>query len=260
MLVDSHCHLDFPEFAEDFALVMQRADEAGVKLMQTISTKVTDWHKVIALAEQYQQIYASIGIHPSEVTTQPHLTAEEIITYTNHPKVIGIGETGLDYYYEKDSKDLQITSFREHIKASRITGLPIIIHTRSAEDDTINILRQEMDIGKFPGLIHCFTSTYDFAQQVLELGLSISISGIVTFKSAGDLQNIVRQLPLTSLLIETDAPYLTPLPHRGKRNEPAYVQHTADFIASLRGISSQEVATQTTANFLQLFNKISYQG
>ena len=248
----------FPDFAEEQEAVVNRARDNGVGIMQTICTKITEFPKVLAVAEKYQNIYCSVGIHPHNVETEPKTAAEEIIKITNNPKVIGIGETGFDYFYEHSPRDLQKESFLEHIEASRKTGLPIIIHTRNADDDTAKILEAEMKKGEFSGLLHCFTSTDMLAKKAIELGLYISISGIVTFKKAEELQNTVKWLPLSSLLVETDAPYLAPSPHRGKRNEPAYTKLTAEFIANLKGITYEEVAKATTDNFFKLFKKAKY--
>jgi TatD DNase family protein len=255
MLVDSHCHLNFPDFKEDFEQVLNRAELAGVRVMQTICTKVTEFEVILNIAEKYNNIYCSIGVHPNETGEQQLLTAEEIIEYSSHPKVIGIGETGLDFYYENSPKDLQIKSFRKHIKAARVTGLPIIVHTRDADVETIDILQEEMKQGEFKGLIHCFSTSKELAEKAMELGLYISISGIVTFKKATELQEIVKDLPLERLLVETDAPYLAPTPYRGKRNEPAFTKHTAEFIASLKNIPYSEVEKVTTQNFFSLFSK-----
>jgi TatD DNase family protein len=259
MLVDSHCHLNFPDFREDFDQVLKRAELAGVRVMQTICTKVSEFEAILNIAEKHNNIYCSIGVHPNETEGQPLLTAEEIINYSNHPKVIGIGETGLDYYYENSPKDLQIKSFREHIKAARITGLPIIVHTRDADFETIDILQEEMEQGEFKGLIHCFSTSRELAEKAIDLGFYISISGIVTFKKAVELQEIVKDLPLERLLVETDAPYLAPTPYRGKRNEPAFTKHTAEFIASLKNVPYSDVEKATTQNFFSLFSKANLQ-
>lgn len=257
LLVDSHCHLDFPEFSADRDGFVTRAVDAGVGIMQTICTKITEFPKVLAVAEAYDNIYCSVGIHPHEVETQPEITAEDIIRYANHPKVIGIGETGLDYYYEHSPRELQQRSFRAHIAASRVTGLPLIVHTRDADEDTMAILEEEMQQGAFPGLIHCFSSSRSLAERSLHIGLYISISGIVTFKKATELQAIVKDLPLDRILVETDAPYLAPVPMRGKTNEPAFTRYTAEYVATLKNIPLSEVAEVTTSNFFTLFKKVS---
>lgn len=256
MLVDTHCHLDFPDYGTEIDMVIARAKNEGVGIMQTISTHISRFDNIKRIAENYTDIYCSVGIHPHHVEEEKKVTPQEIIDHTNHPKVIGIGETGLDYYYENSPRELQRESFINHIEASRKTGIPVIIHTRDAENDTINIIHDEMDKGSFKGLIHCFTGTIELAKKALDYGLYISISGIVTFKKASSLQDIVKQLPLDRLLIETDAPFLAPEPYRGKRNEPAYIKYTAEFIANLKNISVQEVADQTTNNFFDLFTKV----
>ena len=255
-IIDSHCHLDFEVFKEDFPDMLQRAKDSNVTVMQTICTKISEFEKIRKIAEAYDNIYCSVGIHPDEVEHEKYITAEELIKYTNHPKVIGLGETGLDYYRGKSASDLQASLFKEHIKASRVTGLPLIVHTRSADDDTVKILSDEMKIGKFPGLIHCFTASKELAQAVIELGFYISISGIVTFKNATQLQNTVKELPLECLLVETDAPYLAPTPKRGSLNEPAFTKHTVEFLAKLFGKTPEYIARVTTENFYCLFKKV----
>lgn len=259
LLVDSHCHLDFPEFASELPEVVARAQANGVGVMQTICTHITKFPQVLAVAERFPNVYASVGIHPHQVEEEPKVTAAEIIALTHNPKVIGIGETGLDYYYEHSPRELQKISFRTHIEASRKTGLPLIVHTREADDDTINILYEEQKLGTFPGLIHCFSSSRQLAEKSVEFGFYISLSGILTFKKAEDLRAIVKDLPLERLIVETDSPYLAPLPHRGKRNEPAFTRHTAECLAQLKGISLDEVARITTENFSRLFTKAKWQ-
>lgn len=255
MLVDSHCHLDFPEFQEDMDAVLSRAAENGVGVMQTICTRVTEFPKVLAVAERFPHIYCSVGIHPHNVEEQPKVTVEQLVDYTCHPKVIGIGETGLDFFYDHSPRELQEASFRTHIAAARETKLPLIIHTRNADEKTIEILKDEMQKGVFPALIHCFSTGRALAEQCIDMGIYISISGIVTFKKAQKLQETVKDLPLESLLVETDAPYLAPIPHRGKRNEPAFTRHTAEFIATLKNMAYEEVERVTTENFFRLFTK-----
>jgi TatD DNase family protein len=255
MLVDSHCHLDFPDFKDDFADMLGRAKDAGIETMMTICTHITKFDQVLAVAKSADNIYCTVGIHPHEAENEPEITAEDLIAKSHDPKVIGFGETGLDFFYDHAPRDKQERAFRAHIEASRQTGLPIIIHTRAADDRTIAIIDEEMEKGRFPGLIHCFSSGAEVAACALRHGLYISISGIVTFKKAQDLQNQVAKLPLESLLVETDAPYLAPVPKRGKRNEPAFTAHTAQQVADLRGITYAEVAAQTTNNFYSLFTK-----
>jgi TatD DNase family protein len=256
MLVDSHCHLNFTDFAEDFPDIIRRAGESNVGIMQTICTKRSEFADLVKLTDDYHNIYCSIGIHPNNVAEEPLITADEIVNYTAHKKVIGIGETGLDFHYEHSPRDMQIESFREHIKAARITQLPIIIHTRNADQETVELLAEEMAKGSFPGLIHCFSTSRFMAEEALKLGLYISISGIVTFNKAKDLQDIIKDLPLAKLLVETDAPYLAPVPFRGKRNEPAFVKHTAQFLADLLSVSFDQLEAQTTKNFFNLFTKV----
>ena len=255
LLVDSHCHLDFPEFAAELPEIIARAQENGVGVMQTICTHITKFPQVLAVAERFPNVYASVGIHPHQVEEEPKVSAEEIIRLSQHPKVIGIGETGLDYYYEHSPRELQKISFRTHIEASRKTGLPLIVHTRNADDDTINILCSEYEKATFPGLIHCFSSSRQVAEKSIEIGFYISLSGILTFKKAEELREVVRDLPLDRLIVETDSPFLAPLPHRGKRCEPAFTRHTAECLAQIKGISVEEVARITTENFFRLFTK-----
>lgn len=255
-MIDSHCHLNYKGLVEDQGAVIDRAHESGVTGMLNISTREREWADIIATAERHPDIWASVGIHPHEADEHPDIDAAKLIEASAHPKVIGIGETGLDYYYDHSDRQQQQTSFRAHINASRETGLPLIVHTRDAEDDTLAILTDEMGKGAFPGLIHCFTASGAFADAALELGLYISISGIVTFKNAKDLQSVAARIPAERLLIETDAPFLAPVPHRGKTCEPAYVADTARFLADLRGISIEELIASTTANFFTLFSKV----
>jgi TatD DNase family protein len=255
MLVDSHCHLNFPDFKDQVADVIKRAVANDVGYMQTICTKLGEFPQILTIAEQYDNIWCSVGVHPNNVENEPLTTASELIKLASNQKVIGLGETGLDYYYERSPREKQQQSFIEHIKASQATGLPVIVHTRSANEDTIDILRDEYAKAKFPGLIHCFSTGAALAYAAIELGMYISISGIVTFKKATELQDIVKDLPLESILVETDAPYLAPMPYRGKTNEPAYTRNTAQFIADLKGISYEEVAEVTTRNFFGLFGK-----
>ena len=255
MLIDSHCHLEYKGLVEDQAGVLQRARAAGVGGFLSISTRRSEWDQVIATAEREPDIWASVGIHPHEADGHADLGEAALLAASEHPKVIAIGETGLDYYYDKSDRETQQALFRRHIAAARQTGLPIIIHTRDAEHDTASILRDEMEQGVFPALIHCFTASADFARQVLALGLTISLSGIVTFKNAKDLQEIAAQLPEDRILVETDAPFLAPIPHRGRVCEPGYVADTARFVAALRGVTPEHLATVTTRNFSCLFTK-----
>jgi TatD DNase family protein len=255
MFVDSHCHLNYKGLVEDQAAVISRATAAGVSAMLNISTRVSEWDAVVATAESSPHIWATIGIHPHDADAHPDIDTEMLVEKSNHAKVIGIGETGLDYYYDKSDRDRQRSSFRAHIAAARITGLPLIVHTRDAEDDTAQILADEMGKGAYNGVIHCFTASQEFAEKALALGLYISISGIVTFKNAKDLQASAALVPNDRLLIETDSPFLAPVPHRGRPCEPAYVADTARFLAELRGVSTETLAYQTAENFYRLFNK-----
>ena len=259
MLIDSHCHLDFPELAGDEAGVLARARTAGVAGMLTIGTRLDQFERVRAIAERHGNIWCSVGVHPHEAKEEGQHTPDRLIEAARHPKVVGIGETGLDFYYEHSPRDEQAESFRAHIAASRQTGLPLIVHTRDADRETIDILEEETGKGVFPGLIHCFTSGPDVARCALALGFYISISGIVTFKAAEGLRGIVRDVPLDRLLVETDSPYLAPVPKRGKTNEPAYVAHTAARVAELKGVSIAELEVATTANFFRLFAKAERQ-
>ncbi len=260
MLVDSHCHLDFPQLSADLDGVVARAEAAGVGLMLTISTALSRFDRVLAIAEKYDNIYCSVGVHPHEAETEPDTVARQLIERARHPKVVGIGETGLDYFYEHSPRDIQQHVFREHIKAARETGLPLIVHTRDADDDTTRILAEEMGQGAYPGLIHCFSSSRELAEKSVELGLYISISGIATFKKAEELRDTIRGLPLDRLLVETDAPYLAPIPHRGRDNEPSFVVHTANIVAGLKDVSPEALAARTTDNFFRLFGKVPRPG
>lgn len=256
LLVDSHCHLDFPEFAEDFEGVLRRAELAGVGWMQTICTRLRSFEPVVALAERSGRLFCSVGVHPHHVAEEPEpVTAEALLKRAEHTKVIGLGETGLDFYYDQSPRDQQEASFRAHIEAARQSGLPLIVHTRSADDDTIRILREEAEQGPFPGVIHCFTAGPELARVALDIGFYVSLAGILTFKNAGALHDTVRDIPLDRLLVETDAPYLAPTPHRGKRNEPAFVGHVATALATLKGELVEQVTRTTTDNFFRLFQR-----
>jgi TatD DNase family protein len=255
MLVDSHCHLNYKGLVEDQAAVLGRARATGVTAMLNISTRESEWDEVIGLAEQESDVWASVGIHPHEADAHPEIDAAKLISRALNPRVVAIGETGLDYYYDKSDRQQQRISFRSHITAARETGLPIIVHTRDAEDDTAEMLADEMGKGMFTGVIHCFTASADFAHKALELGFYISLSGIVTFKNALDLQAVAKWLPGDRILVETDAPFLAPVPHRGKTGEPAFVADTARFVAELRGVGEDELRIQTSENFYALFTK-----
>lgn len=255
MFIDSHCHLNYKGLVEDQQAVLGRARAAGVAKMLNISTRASEWDEVIGLAEREDDVMASVGVHPHEADLHPDIHTDTLVAKAAHPKVIGIGETGLDYYYDHSDRERQRQSFRAHIAAARETGLPLIVHTRDAEDDTYAILAEEMDRGQFPALIHCFTASRTFADSVLALGLYVSISGIVTFKNARDLQESARSIPLDRLLIETDAPFLAPVPHRGRTCEPAFVADTARFLAELRDEPVATLAEATSDNFHRLFAK-----
>ena len=257
MFVDSHCHLNYKGLVEQQAEILKRARESGVSAMLNISTREREWDEVIGLAEQEQDVWASVGIHPHEADQHVGMDCAKLVAKSAHPRVVAIGETGLDYYYDKSDRAQQCTGFREHIKASRETGLPIIIHTRDAEADTAAILTEEMREGPFTGVIHCFTASAEFARVALDLGLYISLSGIVTFKNAKDLQDVAKWLPADRLLVETDAPFLAPIPHRGRTGEPAFVVDTARFVAQLRDVAAESLAQQTSDNFYDLFTKAS---
>jgi len=259
MFVDSHCHLNYKGLVEDQDAVLARARAAGVSAMLNISTRHSEWDAVIATAQKSPNIWASVGIHPHEADAHPDTDTATLIAAASHPKVVGIGETGLDYYYDHSDRDRQRHSFRTHIVAARETGLPLIVHTRDAEADTTDILRDEMGKGAYSGVIHCFTASSEFADIALELGLFISISGIVTFKNAADLRETAKRIPADRLLIETDSPFLAPVPHRGKSCEPGFVADTAGFLAEIRGISVENLAQQTSANFYTLFSKAKVQ-
>lgn len=256
MLVDSHCHLDFPDFTPELEAVIERARAAGVGTMLTIGTRLDRFEGVRAIAERFPDIWCSVGVHPHDAADEPLNEAQALLDRANHPRVVGIGEAGLDYYYEHSPKDDQIRNFRAHIAAARDTGLPLIVHARDADDDLCAIMSEESERGAFPGLIHCFSSTAKLAKTALDLGMYISISGIVTFKKAEELRAIVADVPLDRLLVETDSPYLAPIPHRGKRNEPSYVTHTANAVARLKNVAPDRLAEATTDNFFRLFKKV----
>ena len=255
MLIDSHCHLEYDGLVERRDAVLEAARSAGVRGFLNISTRRSEWVKVVATAHDVSDVWASIGIHPHHADEHMELTFETLIEAAADPRVIGLGETGLDYYYAHSERNAQERLFRLHIAVSRTTGLPLIIHTRDAEDDTLRILTEEMGKGAFPGLIHCFTASATFGHAVVALGLSVSVSGIVTFKNARDLQEFVATVPADRLLVETDAPFLAPVPHRGKTCEPAFVADTARHVAALRGERLENLAAATSANFFRLFAK-----
>ena len=255
MLIDSHCHLEYKGLVEDQAGVIERARAAGIGGFLNISTRRREWDQVIATAERNPDVWASVGIHPHEADAHADLDKAALLEAAARPKVIGIGETGLDYYYDHSDRATQQALFRTHIAVARETGLPLIVHTRDAEEETARIITEEMEQGAFAALIHCFTASADFAQAMLGHGLTISLSGIVTFKNAKDLQAIAAELPEDRLLVETDAPFLAPVPHRGRTCEPSFTADTARFVAALRGIDAQALAEATTRNFFALFKK-----
>ena len=256
MLVDSHCHLSFPDYRDDLGDVMARAEDAGIGYMLTISTKLSDFPDVLRVAEAHGNVWCTVGVHPHEAEKEgADASTERLVTFAQHEKVVGIGETGLDYFYEHSPRESQKSAFRAHIGAAQATGLPLIVHSRNAEADTVAILEEEMGKGAFSGVIHCFTGGDALAEGALRLGFYISLSGIVTFKKSEALRETAKKIPPDKLLVETDAPYLAPMPYRGKRNEPAYVAETAKVAAELFGLEKMALADQTTANFFRLFTK-----
>ncbi|MBK8157757.1 MAG: TatD family hydrolase [Rhodospirillaceae bacterium] len=254
-LVDSHCHLDFDDFGTDMEAVLARAKESGVERMLTICTRVTKFDQVLAISLAHDNIRCTVGIHPHEAEHEPDVDVAKLVELSKHPKVVGIGEAGLDYFYDKSPRERQQQVFATHIDASRISGLPIVVHSRDADEDTVRLLQDGAKKGGLTGVIHCFTSTQYLADAALEMGFYISLSGIVTFKSAGALRDVAKSIPLDRLLVETDSPYLAPIPMRGKRNEPSFVRHTATYVADFLGLSLPDLAQKTTANFDRLFAK-----
>src|SRR5271154_2687848 len=252
MLVDSHCHLDFPDFAPEREAVIARAFAAGIGTMLTICTRLDQFDGVRAIAEANPRIWCSVGAHPHEAADHADLLADRLVALAAHPRVVGIGETGLDFHYDLSPRDTQEQVFRAHIAASRATGLPLIIHAREADSEIARILDEERPP---PGVLHCFSSGRALAEAAVALGFYVSISGLVTFKKGDDLRAIVRDLPLDRLLVETDSPYLAPVPYRGKRNEPAFVKATAEAVAALKGVEPERLAAATSANFFRLFAK-----
>ena len=256
MLVDSHCHLDFPDFAAELDEVVARARAAGIGRMVTICTRVRKHAQVLAVAEKFLEIYCSVGTHPHNAHEELDIDAKALIALTKNPKVVAIGEVGLDYHYDNSPRDAQAQGLRQHIAAARETGLPLVIHAREADADMARILEDETGKGTFPAVLHCFTGGRDLAFKAIELGHYVSFTGILTFKNSAALRDIAAALPADRILVETDAPYLAPLPYRGKRNEPAYVVETAKILAQTRGVTADEIARQTTENFFRLFNKV----
>jgi TatD DNase family protein len=256
MLVDSHCHLDFPDFADDLEGVVGRARAQDVGRMVTNSTRVSRHAGLLAIAERFPEVFCSIGTHPHNAKEEVDITAADLIAHTRHPKVVAIGESGLDYYYDHSPRDAQEESFRTHIAAARESALPLVIHSRNADDDTARILEEEMGKGAFAAVLHCFTGGPELAARAIKLGFCISFTGILTFKNSDALRAIAAGLPPDRVFVETDAPYLAPGPHRGKRNEPAFVVETAQVLAKLRGVAYDEIARQTTDSFFRLFRKV----
>jgi TatD DNase family protein len=256
MLIDSHCHLDFPDLASQREAVLARAKAAGIGLMVTISTRVRRFEEVLGIAEAHPEVYCSVGTHPHHAAEEPDVTVEELVALAKHPKVVAIGEAGLDYHYDNSPSADQEHGFRTHIAAARETALPLVIHARDADDDVARILEEETEQGAFPFVLHCFTSGPELARRGLALGGYVSFSGVLTFKNSEALRDIAREVPLDRLLVETDAPYLAPVPLRGNINEPANVVHTAAKLAAVKGVSEEELARATTENFFRLFAKV----
>ena len=256
MLVDSHCHLDFPDFAAELDAVVARAAAAGVGHMVTISTRVRRHAGLLAIAERFPNVTCSVGTHPHHAHEELDITAADLVERGRHPKVVAIGEAGLDYHYDFSPRDAQEQGFRAHIAAAREAGLPLVIHSREADDDTARILEEEMGKGAFTAVLHCFTGGPELARRAVALGCHIGFTGIVTFRNSQALREIAKAVPADRFLVETDSPYLAPLPYRGKRNEPAYVAEVATVLATVRGVSADEIARQTTDNFFKLFAKV----
>jgi TatD DNase family protein len=256
MLIDSHCHLDFPDFATELDAVVARARAAGIARMVTISTRVARQPELLAIAERFPDVYCSVGTHPHYAHEELDVTAADLVARSHAPKIVALGEAGLDYHYDNSPREAQERGFRTHIAAARETGLPLVIHSREADGDTARILEEETGEGAFPAVLHCFTGGPDLARRAVALGHFISFTGILTFKNSDALRAIAAELPTDRILVETDAPYLAPGKFRGKRNEPAYVVETAKVLAETRGVSFDEIAKQTTANFFRLFGKV----
>ena len=256
MLVDSHCHLDFPDLAAELDAIVARARQAGIRRIVTISTRVKKKALMLAIAEKFPDVFCSVGTHPHNAQEEMDIDANALIALSQHPKIVAIGEAGLDYHYDNSPRDVQEKSFRQHIAAAREAKLPLVIHSRDCDTDMARVLEEEMGKGPFPAVLHCFTGGRDLAFRAIELGLHISFTGILTFKRSDELRSLAKDLPADRILVETDAPYLAPLPYRGKRNEPAYVVETAKVLAATRGVSPDEIAAQTTENFFRLFAKV----
>ena len=256
MLVDSHCHLDFPDFAEDLDEIVARATGAGVGRILSISTRVRRLDALLAITERFPQVYCSVGTHPHQADEEDGIPTSKLIELSQHPKVVAFGEAGLDYFYQHGSREAQERGFRTHIAAARATGLPLVIHTREADDDCGRILEDEMARGPFRAVLHCYTGGRELAMKAISLGLSISFTGILTFKKSQNLRDLAAELPPDRIMVETDAPYLAPGKYRGKRNEPSYVVETAKVLAEARAVSLEEITRQTTENFFRLFSKV----
>jgi TatD DNase family protein len=256
MLIDSHCHLDFPDFAPELDAVVARAEAAGVRHIVTISTRVKRHAQILAIAEKYPSVTCSVGTHPHHADEELDITAADLVSRSTHPKVVAIGEAGLDYHYDNSPRDAQSQGFRTHIAAARATQLPLVIHTREADEDCARILEDEMGKGPFPAVLHCYTGGAELARRAVALGCYIGFTGIVTFKNSAALREIAKAVPTDRFLVETDAPYLAPLPFRGKRNEPAYVVEVAKVLADVRGTSFEQICSQSTDNFFRLFSKV----
>ncbi len=256
MLIDTHCHLDFPDFEAERDAIIARAHEAGVEQMITISTRVKRFETILAIAEAYPNVFCSVGTHPHNADEELDITTEDLVRLSAHPKVVAIGEAGLDYFYDNAPRDAQAEGLRRHIAAARETGLPLVIHSRSADEDMAAILTEETGKGAFPFLLHCFSSGPDLARIGVELGGYVSFSGILTFPKSEELREIAKTVPHDRMIVETDAPYLAPKPFRGKRNEPAYVAHTAAVLAETIGVSNEEIARITTENAFRIFSKM----
>jgi len=256
MLVDSHCHLDFPDFADDLDGVVGRARSVGIGRLVTISTRVRRLDGLLAITDRFADVFCSVGTHPHHAHEELDITTADLVAHTRHAKVVAIGEAGLDYHYDTGPRDAQEQGFRTHIAAARDTQLPLVIHSRDADDDMARILEEETGKGAFPAVLHCFTGGRDLAMRGVALGHYVSFTGILTFKNSQALRDIAAALPRDRILVETDAPYLAPSPHRGRRNEPAYVTETAKVLAQTRGVSADEIAHQTTENFFRLFSKV----
>ena len=255
MLIDSHCHLDFEALAADLDGVLARAAAVGVTGMVTISTRVENFSTYAGIAERYPNVWCSVGTHPHNADQELHIQTDDLVRLSAHPRCIAIGEAGLDYFYDNAPREAQATGLRRHIAASRITGLPLVIHSRAADEDMANILEEESRAGTFPFVLHCFTAGKELAERALALGGYISFSGIVTFKNAQEIQDVAKLVPADRYIVETDSPYLAPIPHRGQSNEPSFVRHTAEKVAEIRGISLEQLAAETTGNFGRLFSK-----